>query len=96
MRICKEGGLLICLAPFSWRYHPTPVDNFRYTHNGLKYLFERTGDVKTLLAGYDISNRRKNAKGGKISGGLDIVPTDDLGGWREHWLTIFIGEKISS
>jgi hypothetical protein len=83
------------MAPFSWRYHPVPLDCFRYTHTGLAYLFERTGQVETRLSGYDISNRRKNAMGGKVANGLDIPPKDHLGGWREHWLTIYVGRKYS-
>ena len=42
IRITKSNGIIIVIAPFSWRYHPCPVDNFRFTHNGLKILFERT------------------------------------------------------
>lgn len=93
VRICKPGGLLICMAPFSWRYHPVPVDNFRFSHSGLAYLFERSGTVETLLAGYDLHNRRRDHRGGKVAGGLDVPPVDELGGWREHWLAIYVGRK---
>ena len=94
VRITKKGGLIIHIAPFSWRYHPDPVDYYRYSHDGLKFLFERTGQIETLLVGYDISNRRKDQRGGKIKGRLDVPPIDELGGWREHWLTIFISRKF--
>jgi len=94
VRLVKPGGLLIHMAPFAWRYHPVPLDCYRYTHTGLAHLFERGGQVKTEIAGYDISNRRKNATGGKMAGGLDIPPKDELGGWREHWLTVYVGRKI--
>ena len=93
VRITRRGGLMVHLAPFSWRYHPSPVDFFRYTHAGLAYLFERTGKVETLLAGYDISDRRKDHRGGKVEGGLDVPPVDELGGWREHWLTVVVCRK---
>lgn len=93
VRIAKKGGLLVHIAPFSWRYHPFPEDHYRFSHSGLAYLFERTGQVKRLLSGYDISSRRVNSRGGKVPGGLDIPPIDDLGGWRENWLTIYVGRK---
>jgi len=52
IRVCKNGGLLIHIAPFSARYHPVPVDTFRYSHYGFKCLFERYGNVKTVVTGY--------------------------------------------
>ena len=94
IRICKKGGLLFHIAPFGARYHPVPGDYFRYTHSGFKALFEKNENVETVLTGYDIEKRRKNAIGGKIAGGLDKVPQDEFGGWRENWRCIYIGRKI--
>lgn len=94
VRICKKGGLLFHIAPFSARYHPVPNDYFRYTHSGFKELFERQGNVKTVLTGYDIEKRRKNMIGGKLKNYLDAVPIDKMGGWRENWRCIYIGRKI--
>lgn len=93
VRIVKKKGLLMHAAPFAWRYHPVPIDFYRYTHDGLKYLFERTGQVKTIFAGYDITIRRRDSRG-KQKGKLDAPPVDELGGWRENWETIFVGTKI--
>lgn len=93
VRITKKGGLIITITPFSWRYHPVPVDTFRYSHYGLSYLYERTGKMKTTISGYDITNRRKDARGGYNKKGLDKPPIDHLGGWRENWETIYIGYK---
>ena len=45
-------GLFIFLAPFSWRYHASPYDTFRYTHTGAQYMFERLGGLKKLSSGY--------------------------------------------
>ncbi|MEM0982797.1 MAG: class I SAM-dependent methyltransferase [Planctomycetota bacterium] len=95
VRICKPGGLLVHAAPFAWRYHPVPVDMFRYTHEGLRYLFERcevgkVGRCETVFAGYDIERRRRDHRGGKI-GTLDVPPIDELGGWREHWRAVYVG-----
>ncbi len=104
VRITKSGGLNIHTTPFAWRYHPDPVDCFRYTHTGMKMLFEQSDNMEEVLSGYDISDRRKNHPsnelekgghfGGNVKGGLDLVPIDELGGWREHWRVIYIGRKI--
>ncbi len=93
VRITKTGGLIIAVAPFAWRYHPTPLDCFRFTHVGLAHLFTRTGHVTPEVAGYDITRRRDDSRGGKHPLGYDRPPVDDLGGWREHWHTLFIGRK---
>ena len=95
-QISQKGGLIICIAPFSWRFHPSPSDYFRYTHKGLEYLFTKSEEIETIFAGYDISDRRLDHRGGCDDLGLerDNVPIDKLGGWREHWLAVFVGKKI--
>ena len=92
VRITKKGGLNIHTTLFSWRYHPCPVDCYRYTHTGLSYLFERTEKMETLCATYCIPNRRLNGVGhpGK---GKDTVPIDSMGGWLEQWAITFIGKR---
>lgn len=96
IRINKIGGLNVHIAPFSWHYHPVPVDCFRFTHAGLKILFENSGKMKELSTGYDIKRRRRDIRGGNaaIGGGLDLVPIDKLGGWRENWLVLYVGRRI--
>lgn len=91
-RILKPGGLALHITVFSWRYHPVPVDMFRYSSDGLRYLFERTGKIITISSGYDIGKRRQDHRGGKI-GILDVPPIDELGGWRENWTVMFLGKK---
>lgn len=95
IRINKKGGLNIHTTLFSWRYHPTPVDCFRYTHTGLEILFESSGRMEKVMSGYDIKNRRRE-KGVKPTslGLLDVVPVDELGAWREHWSVMYIGRKL--
>jgi len=95
IRILKESGIIIIIAPFACRYHPSPEDLFRYTHRGLEELFEREGLVRTILSGYDISGRRDNKIGGKLKDGLDATVVDEFGGWRENWQTIYIGKKTN-
>ncbi len=93
VRIARPGGLLVHLAPFAWRYHPFPEDYWRFSHSGLKLLFERTGQVSTLLSGYDTRARRKDQRGGTLPDQLDVPPVDQLGGWREHWHAMWVGRK---
>jgi len=48
----KENGLFIFCVPFSWRYHPSPYDTYRYTHTGAQYMFTRLGGMKTIDSRY--------------------------------------------
>jgi len=50
--LLNEGGLFFCSVPFNWRFHPSPYDAYRYSHQGLKYLFERNGKLEELYSGY--------------------------------------------
>mgnify|MGYP000887200974 CR=1 FL=1 len=55
-----DNGLFFFLAPFSWRYHSSPYDTYRYTHTGAQYLFERNNKMKKIFSGYQ---KRKNRNG---------------------------------
>ncbi|MCQ9378577.1 bifunctional 2-polyprenyl-6-hydroxyphenol methylase/3-demethylubiquinol 3-O-methyltransferase UbiG [Methyloversatilis sp. XJ19-49] len=94
VRIARPGGLVVQIVPFSWRYHPFPEDYWRFSHSGLRLLFEKTGTVETLLSGYDAEMRRKDQRGGSLPDNLDVPPIDELGGWREHWHALWVGRKI--
>ena len=93
IRILKPNGIIICIAPFSWRYHPVPIDTFRYSHTGMQILFQQNKNVKTIFSGYCLKNRRADSRG-FWKNGLDKTPIDKMGGWREQWETIYIGQKI--
>ena len=93
VRITKPGGLNIHVTLFSWRWHPCPVDTYRYTHEGLSYLFERTKKISSLFAGYDLNQRRNNNRGGKMKDRVDAVPLDDMEGFRDNWRVVFVGRK---
>ena len=90
-KMLKVDGYLITVVPFAARYHQSPGDYFRYTHQGLEKIISDAGQYKTLITGYDISKRRFNIQGKKIQ---DIVPLDSFGGWRENWDVINISMKI--
>ena len=90
-KMLKVNGLVITIAPFSARYHQSPHDYFRFTHEGLEEIIKQSGEYKTLVSGYDISMRRHNIQGKKPS---DVVPVDRFGGWRENWNVINISMKL--
>lgn len=91
--LLKRGGVCITVAPFALRYHESPGDFFRYTHTGLSSLFEDTGQVRTLVAGYDLTGRRNDWQGSGQT--LDACPEDHFGAWRENWFVVSVVEKIS-
>ncbi len=39
IRICKPGGWLMIVAPFSWSQHRYPVDCWRFLPDGMRELF---------------------------------------------------------
>ena len=92
-RVLKPGGILLIIAPFSWKYHPRPIDFFRFTPQALEYLTGKYMKREILLSGFDIEYRRKNNFGGP-AGSRDIPPIDILGGWLEHWQSTCIFKKI--
>jgi SAM-dependent methyltransferase len=90
-RMCKTGGLIVTIVPFSQRFHESPDDYFRYTHRGVEQIFSSAGPVFIHESGYDILGRRNNWQGSGLH--FDLVPTDSFGAWRETWFTICILEK---
>ena len=64
--LLKNNGLILFFVPFSWRYHASPYDTYRYTHTGLQYLIERLGEIKKINSGYiqfgNINGFWKNCK----------------------------------
>jgi SAM-dependent methyltransferase len=55
-RITKKGGLTMHLVPWSYQYHATPDDNFRFSHTALKILLEDRG-FDVLEVGYDLCTK---------------------------------------
>lgn len=92
IRITKPGGLLIHRTLFSYRYHPIPKDYWRFTSQGLEYLFTHTNQAETVTKGYDIRARRRDHRGHNL---LSKPPIDWLGGFRENWQVLWIGRKAA-
>ena len=91
-KLLKINGICITIVPFSQRYHESPVDCFRYTHQGIKYLFEDEMEIEVIACGYDIDGRRNDWNGAGLSN--DYVIEDNFGAWRENWTTVLIFKKI--
>lgn len=91
-KLLKPQGLCLVHTVFSWRYHPVPHDYFRFTDDGMNYLFSTRNRLTSILCGYDITRRRENIKGGYFED-KDIPPIDSLGGFRENWSVFYIGVK---
>ncbi|MEI2419034.1 class I SAM-dependent methyltransferase [Arthrospira platensis SPKY2] len=88
-RILKPGGIVVTVTLWSWRNHPCPIDYWRFSPECLEFLF---GNLQTIEKGYDLSQRRKNQLGFWKSG-LDAVPIDAMGGWRENWAVYHVAGK---
>ena len=91
-KLLKINGICITIVPFSQRYHESPVDCFRYTHQGIKYLFEDEMEIEIIACGYDIDGRRNDWNGEGLCN--DYVIEDNFGAWRENWTTVLIFKKI--
>ena len=83
-RILKPKGMVYTLTVFSWRYHKSPNDYWRFTPDALELIFS---DFKTIEKGFDHSGRRKKIK-------KPTVPKDKKGSyWSENWRVFYVGTK---
>ena len=88
-RLLKPGGVTMHSTLFSWRYHPCPIDYWRYSAAGLKSLFD---GLECLHAEFDYSERRRDLRGRDGN----LVECDALGGWRENVRVNYAGRKPQS
>jgi len=79
-RITKKGGLTMHLVPWSYQYHATPDDNYRFSHKALTTLLEDRG-FDVLDVGYDICTKPDNMKH-RIDEHYETI-----------WLTYVVGRK---
>lgn len=80
-RVTKKGGLTMHVVPFSYQYHATPDDNFRFSHKALTSLLEDRG-FNVLDVGYDICTKPERILRTKKDEHFDVI-----------WLTYVIGQK---
>lgn len=81
-RITKKGGLTMHLVPFSYQYHATPDDNYRFSHKALTSLLEDRG-FEVLDVGYDICKKQEEAMKSSVDEHFD-----------EIWLSYVVGKKL--
>ena len=87
IRILKPNGLSLHSTLFAWRFHPCPNDYYRFTHEGMKVLFDGLQHLESYLD--DTERRRDIIKDCKSN----IPNTKDfLGGWRENWRVNYAGK----
>ncbi|MCZ7399974.1 MAG: methyltransferase domain-containing protein [Candidatus Methanoperedens sp.] len=89
IRLLKPGGIVMNVTVFAWRYHPVPIDYWRFSPEALVYLFK---DLVNLEAGFVSTFRRSNDRGAypNLS---DAVPLDEYGGWLESWAVYHVAYK---
>ena len=63
-RITKKNGLTLHLVPWSYQWHATPEDHFRFSHQSLSRLLTERG-FRTLEVGYDICSKPARMKNHK-------------------------------
>jgi len=88
-RLTENGGFIVVMVPFSWRYHAYPLDTLRYTHTELRYLFESLGGVQTLLAAY--RDYGFVTHHGHLAGHVDEPPDDHF---QRQVEVVWIGRKV--
>lgn len=86
IRILKPGGLTYHSTLWSWRYHPCPIDYWRFSPDALEFLFD---GLETVVKEFDTVERRRNILGQ----GRYKLKSDAFGGWRENWRVHYAGRK---
>jgi len=80
-RMTKQGGLTMHVVPFSYQYHATPDDHYRFSHKALTSLLEDRG-FSILEVGYDICTKPEKVLKENIDEHYDAI-----------WLSYVIGIK---
>jgi len=81
-RITKKGGLTLHLVPWSYQWHATPADNYRFSHTALTTLIQDRG-FEVLDVGYDICNQPELVRQKRKDEHFEVI-----------WLTYVVGRKL--
>lgn len=87
VRLLRPGGLAYTSTLFSWRYHPCPIDFWRYTPEALAFLMP---GLETLDQGFDLTERRRDVR---KKSAHDPMALDAFGGWRENVRVFHAGRR---
>ncbi len=85
-RLLRPGGITMHSTLFSWRYHPCPIDYWRYSPDALRSLFP---NLICMHADFDMTERRRDIRGRDGN----ALKADALGGWRENIRVNYVGLK---
>lgn len=80
-RLTARGGLTLHIVPWSYQYHATPGDYFRFSHTALASLLSRRG-FEVLSSGLDVCTRPQAMKE-KVDEHFDTI-----------WLSYVVGRKL--
>jgi hypothetical protein len=50
--VARAGGFIFLSTVFSFPYHPSPHDNWRFSPSGLRLLFEEIDNVRVIYSGW--------------------------------------------
>jgi SAM-dependent methyltransferase len=89
--LLRPGGLTMAKTVFACHHHASPSDYWRFTDEGLRYIFEKAG-FETIEYGYDVAERRREKMGGHIPQSMPLI--DSRGGWWERWHVFYIGRRL--
>ena len=92
LELLNEDGFFICIVPFNWRFHPSPYDGYRFSHQGQKYLWEHKGKMKEISSGYI---RYYSSVAGFWKNRCDHYPFASDGRHKECVCSFYIGQKNS-
>ena len=81
-RITKKGGLTLHLVPWSYQYHATPDDNYRFSHKALTTLLQDRG-FEVLDVGYDVCDQPDHMLKNRKDEHFERI-----------WLTYVVGRKL--
>jgi SAM-dependent methyltransferase len=81
VQITRPGGWIFIATVFSWPYHPSPEDYFRYSPVGLRECFvgrpnRRATEIEILWHGWDHDQRGVALLGRRLSQGERAAPSD--------------------
>ncbi|QFT34345.1 hypothetical protein FIV00_27875 [Labrenzia sp. THAF82] len=85
-RLLRPGGVTVHSTLFAWRYHPCPIDYWRYSPEGLASLFPA---LERLICRFDYTERRRDVNGR----GRSHLEPDLFGAFRENIRVHYAGQK---
>ncbi len=77
-RLMEPGSTIFVSVPFIWRYHPYDHDYYRFSRDGIRFLFPAIDWESLLYASDDLTDKNK-ANSTKVSGHPYLSRTETVG-----------------